>query len=146
PLSRLERRPEMLRANFASGLLFRAFRTRGFLSAALAALRGDQFQRLFEGDGGWILALGQRGVALAVGHIGSVTAIAHGRLAAIRMLAQLLQRGRGSPSATIAGLRLLFGNNGDRAVEPDCKDILDAFQVGIAALMHEERSVTPYSC
>ena len=109
--------------------------------AALGGLLGDQRDRLLERHRHRVLALGQRRIDLLEIDIGSVFAVADGDLAAVRMLAQLLQRRRRSAVAAASALGLLLGDDRHGAVEADREHVLDAFEIGVGAVMQHERPV-----
>src|SRR5919108_1519289 len=96
--------PEMRRAN-RSGPLAAAER----LAVALGRLLGKQRDRLVECHRARILALRQGRVDLAVIDVGAVAAVAHGDLAAVRMLAERFERSRRAAIAARPALRLLLG-------------------------------------
>src|SRR5690606_3753933 len=114
------------------------------LAAAIAArLGGNPLQRLLQSHRLGVGALGQSYVDLAPIDIGAIAAVAHGDLATVRMIAQLLQCGRGSAARSVAGEAvLLLGDDGDGAIEADREHVLDRFEIGVGTVVLHEGAVT----
>src|SRR5262249_31374916 len=92
----------------------------------LARARGEQLHRLFQRDRLRVGTVGQRSVDLAVVDVGAVAAGADGdRPTLRRMVAELLDRRGGDAAAPRAAAGFLFGEQRDRAVVADRKDLVD---------------------
>src|SRR6185312_9925895 len=109
---------------------------------------GEQLGTALRRDGRHLVALAQRGVGLAVGHVGAEPPVLdHHRLAAHRVVAQLAQRGRGGGPAAAA--RLGLREQRLRLVEGDGEHVLlgrqraalgAALDVGtVPAVLHGDR-------
>ena len=97
----------------------------GLLRRALGGSRRDQLDGLVDGDLFRIAVLGERGVDLAVLHIGAVAAGQHLDLAALALgvLAEILEHGR--RRARMRPCRCLLGEQADGAVDADGEHLLD---------------------
>ncbi len=114
------------------------------LLAALGRALSDQLDRLLDRERGRVLAVGDGGVDLVVLHVRPVTAREHLDLAALGVLAEVLQDRRlGALEAAFAPAGSLFGEQRDGAVEADGEHVLDALEVGVEPVVQHERSVAP---
>src|SRR5262249_32097290 len=103
---------------------------------------GDEADGLLHAERGRILVARQRGVDLAVPHVGAIAAGEHLDLAAaVGMLAQLLEQPRSRAHKTAPAARLLLREQNDGAVDADREHLLERGQIGIAAVVHDEGAV-----
>src|SRR5690606_28170393 len=88
-----------------------------------------------------VLTFWQRRIDFAPVHIRAKSAITYSNGAAIRMFPKFLEGRRGGSAATLGEAGLLLCDHGDRTVEADGENILHRLEIGIGAVMKQERAV-----